>query len=86
MSSELNYRLRVLDDLATGGWKLLKWISLIIVPLVVLSGLLNFDKPDIEAQTLGGLGGLFLINAFFFSLHRFFRSWRLAVEREWPDR
>ncbi len=86
MKGELNYRLRTLDDIATGCWKLLKWISWVLAPLIVVAGLLNFDRPDIVFQTFGGLGGLLLLNAFFFGLHRFFRSWRLAVEREWPDR
>jgi len=74
-----------MDDLATGGWFLLKWLSAVLVPLIVVGGLLNLNEPNMGFQLLAGLGGLLAINAFFFGMHRLFRNWRLVIERDWPE-
>jgi len=86
MNGELKHRIRVQDDLATAGWKLLWRISPVLAGLIVISGLLNLGKPDIGFQVLAGLGGLLALNTFFYGLHRLFRRWRLSLEREWPER
>lgn len=81
MNPESKRQIQIMDDLATGGWFLLKWTSVGLVPLIFAAGLLNYAEPDIGFQILAGLGALLAINAFFFGMHRLFRHWRRAIDR-----
>ena len=86
MKGELNYRLRVADNLTTTLWWTVKRISVLAVVLASLAAALNFNKPGIAFQLFGGALCLLAINLAFYGMHRAFRSWRTSVEREWPDR